>query len=258
MKTILSILLLFLSCVACAGRQNTPRNQNERLRNSTVAIVRLHVAGELSPEIEDASGEKRYLPHCTGIFVSRNLILTAAHCVDLDIPEIIVRMIRLNPEMDERLPTPIGGEVLFSTLAMYNDDAITDSRRSVIVKFDRVLDLALLSVARNERDFFREHVEIRRGLSGVQSGDPVYTMGHPGGALWTFTLGTVSAAASRDLAIVNSSNYTQVDGTIWRGNSGGGLIDENGFLIGICAMVRQDNRQSYFVKHSIILNFLNI
>lgn len=257
MKKILSILLLFVSCVACGARQNPPHKQNNRLRNSTVAIVRLHVAGELSSEIEDAAGGERYTPYCSGVFVAENLILTAAHCVDLEIPEIVVRMIRQNPDMDDHFPSPLGGEVLFSTLSMYQNGTIRDSRRSRIVKFDRVLDLALLRVFQGDRYFFREHVRVRSGLSGLEDGDSVYTVGHPGGALWTLTFGRVSAVSSRDLAIINSSNYTQVDGTIWRGNSGGGLIDENGFLIGICSMVRQDNRQSYFVKHSIILNFLN-
>lgn len=259
MKKYLSIFLLFLSCLAC-GRQ-TPRNnlqQNNRLRNSTVALVNRYVSGELSEEIGDtSSNEERFAPFCSGIFISENSILTAAHCVDIGIPEVMVRMIRLHPELDERFPRPIGTTFRFSTFGMYEDGRIVDSRIAYVAKFDRVTDLALLRVVPRQHRFFREHVGIRREVSGAHDGDQVYTIGHPGGALWSLTVGRISAVTSRDIGIINASNYTQVDGTIWRGNSGGGLLDERGFLIGICSMVRNDSRQSYFVNHREVLRFLN-
>lgn len=259
MKKLLSILLLFLSCLAC-GRQPPGRapNQNNKLRNSTVALVNRFLSGELSNEIEDVlTDEERFVPYCSGVFIERDLILTASHCVDIEIPEIVTRMIRSNPSLDEHFPKPIGKLVRFSTFQMYDFGTIQDSRVAYVIKFNRVTDLALLRVARDQDGFTRDFVSVKNGLTGLRDGDVVYTIGHPGGALWTFTTGRVSAVISRDLAIINAWNYTQVDATIWRGNSGGGLVDSNGFLVGICSMVRNDTRQSYFVNHREILRFLN-
>lgn len=253
MKNFLSFLLVLVSCLAC-GRQPPTSifKQKDRLQNSTVVIVTAPIQTESE---ENTIQDNLYGPTCSGVFISQNLILTSAHCVDIGVPEILSRMIRLNPSLDEKIPKPIGEEVLFSTFSMFRNGEINDVRISTVVKFDRIVDLALLRVSENQEYFFREFVETRRAFS-TREGDQVMTIGHPGGALWTLSIGRISALTSRDIMIISNFNYMQVDMTIWRGNSGGALVDENGFLIGICAMVRNDTRQSYFVKHSVVSDFL--
>lgn len=68
-----------------------------------------------------------------------------------------------------------------------------------------------------------------RGIAAIRCeplkvGEEVYAIGHPLGRLWTVTFGRVSAVRGASV---------QLDATILPGNSGGGLFDKSGRLVGL-------------------------
>lgn len=256
MKKIIYFLLFFLSCLACVPKDDGVRiysNKINALRNSTVALVR-------EPERLESSEEntRRVIlkPYCTAFFVSDTRLLTAAHCVDVQIPRVIREFLLNHPEMNEMIPSPIGKEVKFSTYQMFTGESIVDFRTATVIKFDRNNDLAMLEVSPGQNLFFREVVNLPRNIS-ITEGQYVATLGHPGHSLWTVVVGRVSAYPSRDLLISQNQNYIEADINIFMGNSGGALIDRNGNVIGVASMTRLDIRQGYFVRHSIIFDFVN-
>ena len=90
------------------------------------------------------------------------------------------------------------------------------------------------------------------GTGGVV-GDKVWGLGHPN--LYTYTLveGMLSGRRHlRDGAIV-----WQVDGNIGPGDSGGGLFNLDGKLLGICSFINlQGARFGFFVANDSIKQFL--
>jgi hypothetical protein len=72
-----------------------------------------------------------------------------------------------------------------------------------------------------------------RSFKDLAVGEHVFAVGTPVGLDHTLTQGIVSA-----LRKVNSRNMVQTDTPISPGNSGGGLFDESGNLIGITTMAR--------------------
>ena len=70
------------------------------------------------------------------------------------------------------------------------------------------------------------HAPLR--CDGVNVGETVYAVGHPLGKEWSITFGYVSGFNDAD-----GVPHTQLDVTILPGNSGGGLFDKAGRLVGL-------------------------
>ena len=69
-------------------------------------------------------------------------------------------------------------------------------------------------------------------LSNTRIGSDVYAIGAPHGMSYTLTKGTLSSK-KRD---INGVSYLQIDAALNEGNSGGPLLDEKGYLIGMNTM----------------------
>lgn len=97
-----------------------------------------------------------------------------------------------------------------------------------VLAVDRSVDLALL-VARRPSPIW---VNVALGAPAV--GDLVYNVGHPNGDVWTVCLG-----------FAVDPTYTptreRISIRIWFGNSGGGLYDQDGALIGVASQMDTDN-----------------
>lgn len=119
-------------------------------------------------------------------------------------------------------------------------DSRQDLRNPVtarVLSYDRKLDLALLSVPAIPD---RISPLSLGDSSGVEMGERVAAIGHPGnGGLWTLTTGVVSAVMA-NFEGVEGKNVFQTDASINPGNSGGPLIDGSGRIIGVnTAMARK-------------------
>ncbi|MBI3794383.1 MAG: trypsin-like peptidase domain-containing protein [Nitrospinae bacterium] len=106
---------------------------------------------------------------------------------------------------------------------------LQDRHAAHVVKFDRPLDIAVLSV-----DGITSVPAVGFGNSDdVEVGQKVVAIGHPEqGGLWTLTSGAISTRL-KNLSNVKGKDMFQSDASINHGNSGGPLLDSNGQLIGM-------------------------
>ena len=103
------------------------------------------------------------------------------------------------------------------------DDNVRFTAR--IVGYDPIYDLALIKIENKMESF------IRFGdSSAIRQGEKVLAIGNPVGLTNTVTSGVVS---SLDRPFLQIGNIIQIDAALNPGNSGGALINDNGYLIGI-------------------------
>lgn len=182
-----------------------------------VAACQRPVAAPAPPTVEDLvdttvalvrldTGNLR--PFCSGVWVGPTTIVTAAHCVK-DEPEIAYVQ-----RTDVYAPASVTHR---TTLTM---------RRANVVRVDEPNDLALLDAPEAPSHHWAPvSTTIEQGMS-------VRTVGHPMGLDWSYSTGAVAAIRK-----------TSEDGPVWvqstapisPGNSGGGLFDARGSLVGICS-----------------------
>jgi serine protease Do len=106
--------------------------------------------------------------------------------------------------------------------------------RGKILAYDLPLDLALLQIAEVNSPLTRIAFA---DSQIVDIGDRVYAIGHPEqGGLWSLTTGVISAYR-QDYGGIHGKNLFQTDASINRGNSGGPLLDVNGDMVGINALI---------------------
>ncbi len=158
----------------------------------------------------DEEGEPRAF--CSGVWVSTSYILTANHCVDDaeagDEIAYVVRDDAYLPGSDERKPFVL-------------------TRSSKVAAFDADHDLALLRAVEPP-----SHAVALPAIGAIRQGAFAQAMGHSLGLLFSYSNGTIAAVRSME---VNGMDLVWVQAAvpISPGNSGGGLYDEDGDLIGI-------------------------
>lgn len=105
---------------------------------------------------------------------------------------------------------------------------LQDGRRAEaqIVGYDPYTDLAVLKVLEDNL-----HVIPQLPEPGTRVGDLVLAIGNPYNLGQTITQGVVSRVGRNGLAAY--FDFIQMDAVLNEGNSGGALIDSNGYLIGI-------------------------
>jgi serine protease DegS len=105
---------------------------------------------------------------------------------------------------------------------------LQDSRtlEAQIVGFDIETDLAVLKVDAEDL-----HVMPQVPKTGLRVGDVVMAIGNPLDLGQTITQGIVSRISRNNLA--NYFDFIQTDAVLHPGNSGGALVDSNGYLVGI-------------------------
>jgi serine protease Do len=171
----------------------------------------------------------------TMIDKDRGLFLTAAHCIR---------------------PHPLTG--LRSKLVTLEHSDLKGTIRAKVVKVDNDADLALVDTLLPIR--FISEAEILPANEEVYRYQDVYTLGHPLGWAYSGSAGTVSHPHRNEGPV--KVDQIQVDMTTNHGNSGGGLFDENGILIGVMSWVVAKDESSpgfglnFAVSYRAIHDFL--
>jgi S1-C subfamily serine protease len=115
-----------------------------------------------------------------------------------------------------------------------------DTLEAKLVGSDPSSDLAVLRVEASSRGL----TPLQLGDSDtVRVGDPVVAIGNPFGLDRTATAGIVSAVQERTITAPNGDpidHVIQTDAPIYRGNSGGPLLNERGEVIGINSHIATD------------------
>jgi len=187
-----------------------------KLEKTTVALIRLSPSGDLAP-------------YCSGVWISKDKILTAQHCM----------------EIDEDAGAP-KGVVLFQDFQDQNKMI----RVAVMTASDDNNDLALLTTSMPPE----KHPIAELSETGAWDGQHVCIVGHTVGLWWSYIEGNISS--SRD-NVGNFSKLLQVSSPVWFGNSGGGAFDEDGKLIGISSWIfTKAPMITFFVHVDVIKEFL--
>jgi len=232
MKRLLVITLaMVLGLVGCGSSLKTPVKSPDALHahigESTVALVhfKVNLHKDESGEIDNTSVEIR--PHCTGVWISQDEIVTAGHCVER-----------------EEGGDPVGEKTYYvvnkEVKEVMDDPAAI--HKAKVVAFDADHDLALIKA---DVGGLPEHEAAGFASEMPALGEHVYSVGHPKGMYYTHAEGTVSAYRGEESSGIGK--VVQVNATIWFGNSGGGVFDSSGNLVGICSRLTRVPFMNYYV-----------
>jgi S1-C subfamily serine protease len=230
--------------------------------SSTVALV--HYKNKTNDTVDPDDKEGMLKVYCSGVWVSPNVILTAAHCVeDAGKPNKTIDEEIINHILGLESPTwnPLGQKIHYSTKLDIWEEPNRDfrgSHTSKVIAFYPEYDLALLKATPLNHDLEIPPHAVARLSKDIMIGSETRIVGHPGGLWWTFTKGTVSAIHMKAVTPRNSIvNAVQISAPIWFGNSGGGAFNETGELIGICSWIKDVPNTSFFIHTSAIEVVLN-
>ncbi|MDH3504091.1 MAG: S1C family serine protease [Nitrospirota bacterium] len=152
----------------------------------------------------------------SGIHLGRGVIVTARHAVE----------------------RPEGGKVVIpDTIHVVTDDLI--ELPAVRQGANAYLDVAVYQLQAPESDWPHAHVAFADG--DVTYGDQVFTVGYPLGWGPAINFGT-TGNPNTFLSTVHS-RLVQVDMSVCNGNSGGGLLNQHGQLVGLIHAIIQTETQ---------------
>ncbi len=195
------IALILAACARPAPHAPTHEAQAIDLEAKTVALVRL-----------DDEGHPH--PFCSGVWVSAKSIVTASHCV-------------ANRDVGDGLTYVVHDDV-FAPSNLHELSGGVLARAAELVDVDEDHDLALLRVP-----FAPPHRVAIVSMDPVHAGSFAQAMGHSMGLWWSYSSGDVAAVREREIGL--DIVWIQATTPISPGNSGGGLFDEGGRLIGLCS-----------------------
>ena len=197
----------------------------------TVAFIKIEE--EVTQTSVGETRQKIAYTYCAGVWVSLDEILTAAHCVKDDEKPWLV---------------PVGEEVLYVVKSEVDSNEVFSYHHGKVSSFDDSNDLVLVRVV----GLIPRHVVVKLANELPAVGERVYGVGHPAKLNWSFISGEVSAYRKKE----DLGRIIQTNMSIWYGNSGGGLFDRDGKLIGICAQKLEVPSMGYYVILDNIKSFL--
>lgn len=226
------LLALFALLFGCTSQPKVPTKSElaTRLASESVALVRLSLNFSVEDGILKISPETK--PFCSGVWISSSTFVTAHHCVD---------------------DNAIGDELAYVVKSDVYDGA--EARKLMRVKIAKLAavdpehDLALLRALAPP-----PHEVAALSLEPIEPGLSVFTMGHPLANWFSFSSGDVAAVRAGRLSAgeddpVGKVLWIQATAAISPGNSGGGLFDAHGNLVGICSRSRRDGQGLNFFVH---------
>ena len=258
-----SILVLFTGCLGSTQNQAAVPLSNhqrvEKLGKAEMAMVHTY------------HGKTRTM--CTGTFISEHIILTANHCVaglahrlgqeqlmeeaakqGMD-PEIVQMALMLG-DVEVPYVDPKTVEVHYivqDEATDINQDPLNDHVAKVRILSER-FDIALLDTVGEV---------LPHGVAALadvtpEVGENIYIMGHQSGVTWSYMTGVVSGYRNdmSGVGLKKSGPFIQVQAPMYGGNSGGGIFNERGELVGMCDFISPAPDMGFGVHLETIRGFL--
>jgi serine protease Do len=194
---LLSTVALLLNACSFNTVNFRSNRVSSRMEESTV-LVKMKLHRTYKDKETGKTKEKSGWGTCSGVYIKRNIILSAAHCVDFSDDD---------------------GVELKEIWVKRNDV----SEQAIIVKIDPAADLLLLYTPLRGTPI--------KLASGVVRGQDCWVVGNPLGLVDIITKGIVSKI---DWDVRGEkARFIVVDAVALPGNSGGAIVDSDSNLIGI-------------------------
>lgn len=249
----LAFSMIFVLGTGCTpGSLNIPRmSAAENLQHETIALV-------MQNRDKDRTGA-----YCSGVWISRTMILTAGHCAEPEKLHDQILMGRLLGRSEKqlhdlRLKETLGRHLQF----LVYDDVGNKSRilqghiklrHADVTSYTHSHDLALLTVTDKQ---IPAHPFAHVSRAYIHNGDHLSVVGHPSGYWWTYSVAVVSHTRFMRGPFRHAFKVLHVNGHVWFGNSGGGAFDSAGNLVGISSYISRGPGLAFFVHRDVIWSFL--
>lgn len=229
------MLLCFVS-----GCGSSPQIPVRSISQDGIDDVSSAVVALIAPEEEgDPDLSQPHEIFCTGEFVGRYEVLTAAHCIN---------------------DVGLSGAVRVGTYQDWRDtDGDFHGRNWStfrVVRIDYLNDLALLRVQLNERDTLSAHNVLDLASRPVTTGENVVICGHPLGLAYTFTVGVVSRGIRLDSGEDGVIMFIQHQAPVFYGNSGGPILNMDGELVGVVSRMARTPHLGLGIHLNTVRTFL--
>lgn len=261
MKKLFQFVMMFLFCLfATCCVTPTYVEQPKQDKQSLISNINDSTIALIIDEQSDAPSIRAY---CAGVWVNKNTILTAAHCVeDAGKPEIQEEdetIMLLKELLTSKIWDPTNQPVTYIT----RNDAFdknnvnvnlhqTFPANGIVAAFNKEIDLALI-----KSNTSSTHSTVSLSTQTMTTGDDVFCVGHSLGLVWSYSEGRISQ--TRIMKGANSFDYKvfQISIPVAMGNSGGGAFNEKGNLIGIMSYYMPAGEDlAFFVHVDVIRKFL--
>lgn len=254
------VAALVVCMLACTMLSTVAFAANQAVNDAKLGVLQVNLM------YTDDANNNVHLKSGTGFLINDNTVLTNFHVTNL--------IKDADPDRDE---------MLWAMAYFGKTEAEIKSRLSVTVTISRDVTLpASVLTESNEMDFSalrlssslqgKTPLKIRDTQNPVQQADDVYAIGFPETTAILQSINTyTSADATITQGIVNkigvglnllsyaNTTFIQTSCNLDNGNSGGPMVDENGYVVGICqGAVESDVTDYYYaVEISQVLEVLD-
>lgn len=236
-KLLLSYVILLLALPfivvlspTLSGKEHKAYNYKKNLNYFNYVTVALLKEDEVN---------EYYMPYCSGVWIAKRYFLTAYHCVEHAISE---------GKFDVNYATALDAYSAGSLKIQF-----VNPKLAKVVDIDINSDLALLEA----QDNIPFHYNASLYNTSIRQGNKVHVIGHTSGLSYSYSHGFVAAIRTiRPFFSMRSIKLIQLDAKIYKGNSGGGVFDEYGNLLGISSFLVIESNTPFFVHRDEIMNFL--
>ena len=286
------VLVCLFTISACSSFPISFHNNSSIEKLSSVKIAKQSKLETVALIRTDLDGDQ--IAFCTGVWISPTVILTANHCIEgyadmkyrLDVMKVLIdagvpkrlagrvagsyiddlneenemgryfiSVMKSVPKMES-----YGAEIPYSLSNGQKDENHFITHTSIAYKYDKEKDLALLTTnytkdsSNNALDF------ALLGKKNPMIGEMVYQMGNTAGYVYSFKMGVVSAYRKETPESVRKGfgirgPVMQLNCLSYMGDSGGGVFDETGKLVGILSFVNEEARIAYAIPLESIIAF---
>lgn len=241
------LTLMVVSSIFGCGTLNNIKKKEVGTKDSSALIK--HMGLSTVALVAQRRGDT--LPYCTGVWVDKNLIMTAHHCV-----EGAAQL--AGADEDEDIDV-IGLKIhyIIETEVTGIEEEPTGWHLGTVVMSDMRHDLALVKA---EGVNIPKHDVAKIASRSPGLGEKLHFVGHVKGLYWTYVEGNV--AAYRDSLPINEKRlgpYLQVSAPVYFGNSGGGAFNTDGEVVGIASFIIKVPLTAFYVHadsmRKIIANY---
>lgn len=235
MKKALVLLTAFaVFLAACCG--STPQSV-------TPSVSMITFLDDATAALVTDDGDGDLYIFCSAVWISPTDMLTAAHCV---------RHFDPVGEDEDRESQPVGKVAAFITWrdSLAVGDKILGFRKGTVVSYDPDKDLAVISTTSGV------HGYVALSTEPVGQGDAVHIVGHTLGLGWSYSPGFVGSVRKMPNTRGAKNTMIQVWSAASFGNSGGGVFNSNGQLVGIASFMMSRAPLVFFTSAEVVKDFL--